>query len=77
MSIELRHASNRSLEYAGSRVGLAISALKYVGKEGVTTAVIEKVKAQLTPREFEQLSRATSIPSWLRDRLYPHVQQAA
>ena len=69
--IRLQHTSSRKLALAGRPAGMALSALYYLGREEVTTAVIEKIKAKLAPAEFEQLRRSTELmPSWMSDVFY-------
>lgn len=69
--IRLQHTSARKLALAGRPAGMALSALYYLGREEVTTTVIEKIKAKLAPTEFEQLRRSTVLmPSWMCDVFY-------
>jgi predicted transcriptional regulator of viral defense system len=69
--IRLQHTSSRKLALAGRPAGMALSALYYLGREEVTTSVIEKIKAKLAPAEFEQLRRSTELmPSWMSDVFY-------
>ena len=70
--VTLKHAAPRKFGLAG-RPGLALSALRYLGKEGVTLETIETVRRQLEPEEFEALRSATGLmPAWLSDRLHRH-----
>ena len=70
-TIELRHAPARYLSFAGRPAGEALVALRYLGKELVTTQTIKQVKKGLGPEEFELLkSPSGSIPSWLGDIIY-------
>ncbi|MEB3220789.1 MAG: DUF6088 family protein [Candidatus Sericytochromatia bacterium] len=70
--ITLRHTTPRKLGLGG-RPGLALAALRHLGKEGVTGEAIEAVRRQLASEEFEALRGATGVmPGWLADRLYRH-----
>lgn len=70
--VTLEHTSSRKLALGG-RPGLALAALEYLGKEGVTTKAIEQVRRQLHPEEFETLRHATGLmPAWLSDRFLRH-----
>lgn len=72
LTITLRHTSPRKLGLTG-RPGLALSALRHLGKAGVTMAAIEAVRRQLTTEEFAALRAATGVmPGWLADRFYQH-----
>lgn len=74
--ITLKHTAPRKLALDG-RPGLALVALAYLGKEGVTIEAIERVRQQLQPEEFERLRRATGImPAWLSDRFLRHQRSS-
>ena len=60
------HTSNqRKLQYAGTKVGTAISALWYLGKELVTPSVIIKLRSNLTIEEFQKLKNA-KLTVWMK-----------
>jgi hypothetical protein len=74
--IRLRHASPRKLALAGRPVGMALSALYYLGKEEVTPTVIEKIRAKLAPSEFQELCGSIEImPSWMGDVFHEFASQ--
>ena len=58
--------SRRRLQEAGTEVGLAISALWYVGQENATPATIARLKARLGPEGFERF-RACDLPAWMEE----------
>jgi len=64
LKVTLRRVSNRKLQLAGKRSGLALSALWYLGPERVGVEEIETIRQQLPAREFEEL-RAADMPAWL------------
>lgn len=70
MKIRLVHTSPRRLAMAERPAGLALTALEYLGKHNVTPEVVEQVRRQLAPTEFEALRQATTaMPAWLAEAL--------
>lgn len=68
--VALRHASPRELVLAGTKAGVALQALKYLGPLHAPAA-LHKVLAQLPREESEALRSATAaMPSWLSDEFY-------
>jgi len=49
--IRLRHLAPHKMQYAGTQVGDAIAALRYLGKEQVTTRVIATLERTLTSED--------------------------
>jgi hypothetical protein len=75
LEVTLKHTSPRKLALAG-RPGLALAALRHLGKREVTSEVIEAIRRKLEPMEFETLRRATGLmPAWLSDQFH-HYQRA-
>ena len=71
LPITLRHISPRKLVSPGTNVGLAISALWYLGKEQVSSNVFEAIKSKLTSGEFEELRQsAAAMPAWMATALH-------
>lgn len=67
--IKFLHTNNHQLlQYAGTNIGIAISALHYLGRRYVNIEVVKKIKLQLTPREFRRLQKA-SLPAWIKEPL--------
>ena len=63
------HTNNaKLLQYSGTNVGLAISAMYYLGKNIVNEKVIYQIKNRLTEREFNQLRKAKLV-SWMQKAL--------
>ena len=74
--IRMQHTSARKLTLAGSPAGMALSALYYLGKGEVTTAVVAKIKGKLSPNEFEVLRNSTKLmPSWMSDVFYQFMTE--
>lgn len=63
------HSRNKQLfQHQGTNVGVAISALNYLGKELVSESVLSKVKTYLTEDEFCELMNS-ALPAWLHEKL--------
>jgi hypothetical protein len=77
LKIELRHAAQSSLLFAGTRAGRAYAALRYVGRAEVTRETIESVKEKLAPEEFARLvSGRQLMPAWLNELLRPFTTES-
>jgi hypothetical protein len=69
--VRLQHVSPRKLVYPGTKVGMAISALWYLGKEQVTNEVFETIRTRLSKEEFEVLkSAAPQMPIWMANAIH-------
>lgn len=67
--IKFLHTNNdQLLQYAETNVGIAISALHYLGRGFVNIEVVEKIRLKLTPREFRRFQKA-SLPAWIKKPL--------
>lgn len=65
LNVKLMHTSSqRKLQHAGKKPGLALSALWYLGKDGVNSEVIQRIKEGLSEAEFETL-RFSRMPGWM------------
>jgi len=70
IQVQLQHISPRKLVKPGTKVGMAISALWYLGKEGVGTEILAALRSKLTEREFEELkASAPHMPVWMSNAL--------
>jgi len=75
MPVILRHVALRKLALAGRPAGLALAALWYLGKDGVTADVIAKIAERLPPSELSALRAAKpSMPAWMADAVYRQEQ---
>lgn len=63
--IRLVHAAPMVMQCAGTRVGVAISALYYLGKDGATPECVKAIKAALHPGELATLLDC-NMPKWMR-----------
>jgi Family of unknown function (DUF6088) len=70
LQLVLKHVTPRKLALSGRPSGLALCALRYLGKEQVTKEVIESIRRKLSPEAFEEFAAETkSMPAWLTDVL--------
>lgn len=66
LSVRFIHTSNaKRLQYAGKKVGMALSALFYLGKQQVTVREIALIRQQLSEKEFQQL-QGCNMPEWMK-----------
>lgn len=72
-TIRFRHVATRKMQYAGTPVGTAIAALRYLGREQVTPQVIATLEQALTTEDFQTLRQAaTALPGWAMDKFYEY-----
>lgn len=71
MEIRLNHVSPNKLAMAERPAGLALSALLYLGRKGVTPFVVDKICHKLSTEEFEAL-KSCRKPAWLSDVFFKH-----
>ncbi|MBP9091601.1 hypothetical protein KBI23_11260 [bacterium] len=72
-TIQFRHVAPRKMQYAGTLVGTAIAALRYLGKRQVTPQVIATLEQALTREDFQTLRQATTaLPGWAMDKFYDY-----
>lgn len=72
-TIQFRHVAPRKMQYAGTPVGIAITAIRYLGKERVTPQVIAILEQTLSNEDFQALRHATTaLPGWAMDRFYKY-----
>ena len=68
--IVLFHTAPRKLTLTGRPAGVALTALWYLGKKGVTAETIQQIRKRLPPEEFEALKREFPLmPAWMRKKL--------
>ena len=71
--VRLQHVSPRKLVCPGTKVGMAISALWYLGKEQVNREIFETLCSKLTPEEYAGLKAAApQMPCWMADGLHKY-----
>lgn len=70
LQLTLKHVTPRKLVYAGTKIGLAITALWYLGKQQVNEQTITKIKSQLTKKEYQELINSINqMPVWLANTI--------
>lgn len=62
--VSLQHVSKKRLQYAGTNVGLALTALYYLGRKGVSTVTVAQICVLLTSDELATL-RTCQMPQWM------------
>lgn len=72
--VRLKHASKDRLQHAGTKVGLALTALYYIGKEGLSAEVASKVTNALSSEELDKLL-ACKMPEWMRSLFSPATKE--
>ncbi len=76
MPIKLKHVSSRKLIAPGTNVGLAISALWYLGKNGVEPATFAAIRGRLSETEYAQLRAfIPQMPAWMAEGLMRFERQ--
>lgn len=77
LRVRLMHTtSSRKLQHAGKKVGFALTALWYLGKDNVNAEVIHRIRKGLTKEEFETLC-ASRMPGWMTRAIQNYTQEAA
>jgi hypothetical protein len=77
-TIELRHASPRSMAGAGRVEGMVIQALRHLGPDHIDAGTIEHLRHILTDREKAALQReAPNVSGWLLPALHEISQPGA
>lgn len=70
-TVKLIHVNPSHLIAPGTKAGLVISALWYLGKENVTVKTIEIIKQHFSKKEFKAvLELIESMPDWMADVFY-------
>lgn len=64
-TLRLQHVAQVKLQHAGTKVGLALVALFYLGKAGVDSNAVAKIRSRLSPVEFEAL-QSCQMPKWMK-----------
>jgi hypothetical protein len=63
--VRLIHAAPMVMQHAGTEVGMAISALFYLGKDGATPECLAAIRKELRPDDLVKLM-ACKMPKWMR-----------
>jgi hypothetical protein len=63
--VRLQHASSVQLQLAGKKSGAALVALHYIGKNGLTRQIAQRILTALSSEEVNQLL-SCKMPAWMR-----------
>lgn len=74
--VRLQHVSRDRLQHAGTNVGLALSALYYIGREGLSAQMVWKITNSLSGEELIKL-KACRMPGWMRSALVLAAERTA
>ncbi|WP_219232608.1 MULTISPECIES: DUF6088 family protein [unclassified Pseudomonas] len=66
--VRLRHVSNARMQYAGTKVGTVLTALYYLGKQGLSAQVISRITKAMSSEELRKL-KGCRMPVWMRSAL--------
>ena len=76
LDVKFIHAKDRRLlQFAGTKPGIAISALWYMGPKYVDAKMVSKVREKMTADEFATLKGA-DLPNWMRRAINASVSHA-
>jgi hypothetical protein len=78
LEVTLIHVSRKKIPFPESKVGLAILALWYLGKNLTTPQIIEKIQKKLTSNEFEKfLASREYMPAWMSNTVlqYKNIKE--
>ncbi|MBE8589575.1 AbiEi antitoxin N-terminal domain-containing protein [Pseudomonas sp. MAFF 301449] len=67
-TIRLQHASRDRFQHANTKVGIALTAFHYIGKEALSFEVVSHIKQALSEDDLETL-QACRMPAWMRTKL--------
>ena len=74
ITVKMMHTSSqRRLQFASEKTGLALSALWYLGKDNVNADAVSKINSGLSAEEFDTL-RSAEIPAWMATALNRFAQ---
>ena len=76
--VKFIHTENQNiLQASGTEVGMALSALIFLGREHVDQEVVRQVKSRLSENHFKRLKRM-QMSCWLKERLSdPAVKESS
>lgn len=67
-TVRLQHASKDRFQYLETKVGVALTALHYIGKEALSFEVTSHIQKALSKDEFKIL-QTCRMPAWMRTAL--------
>lgn len=76
LEVILKHVSSKKLVCSGSKAGLAITALWYLGKENVNSEIFNTIKKKMLPSEYDELKIAIPfMPAWMADKFFHYESE--
>lgn len=69
--VKLKHVANRKLALSGTRAGMVLTALWYLGKEAVNEEVLNTIADRLSPEVLLEV-QAANIPEWMSSAITAH-----
>jgi hypothetical protein len=64
--VELKHVNPKRLLLGHSKAGLALTAMRYLGKKALEPMMVKQIRQQLEPEEWQQLLAVRlTQPEWL------------
>jgi hypothetical protein len=64
--VELRHVNPKRLPLGNSKAGLALTAMRYIGKKELEPNMVKRIRQQLEPADWQQVQAVRlTQPEWL------------
>jgi len=67
-TVRLQHASKDRFQHIETRVGLALTALHYIGEEALSMEIVSRIQKTLSKDEFKSL-QTCQMPEWMKTAL--------
>lgn len=67
-TVRLQHAPKDRFQHAKTKIGIALTALHYIGKESLSLEITSHIQKALSEDEFKTL-QACRMPEWMRTAL--------
>lgn len=75
-TVRLKHVNPGRLIAPGTMAGLVISALRYLGRENVSTKTLTSIREKISREDFREIFNLTGkIPAWMADIFYRYLQE--
>lgn len=75
--IVFRHAAPSSMAGAGTKAGLIVSAMRYMGRSHIDASTIDAIRRNIAPEERNAVARGIRhAPAWITDAMRPILEEA-
>jgi len=75
--IVFKHAGSRNMAGAGTKAGLIVSAMRYMGRSHIDASAIDAIRRNIAPEERRAVARdIRHAPSWIADAIRPILEEA-